>query len=248
MDMDQVLDRVPGGAAEHLVHIRDQRAGPEAVALGDLDDRLRELARIIERRQERTRAELHVHHQCVEPGGELLGEDRGDDQRQRLDRPGGVANRVEPTVGGRERAGLADDRAADAGHHRAEQLRRRCDVVAGDRLELVEGAAGVTEAAAGDHRHGASAGREDRGQRQADLVADTSGRVLVDHRSVEPRRRVVLAVPAEHFARAHHRPGQCDPLVPAHAAQQDRHRQRTDLRVADRAVGDPGDQLLELSP
>ena len=64
--------------------------------------------------QERARAGLDVHHQRVEPGGELLGEDRGDDQRQRLDRAGRVADRVQPLVGGRERAGLADDRAADA--------------------------------------------------------------------------------------------------------------------------------------
>ena len=34
------------------------------------------------------RSRLDVHHQRVEAGGELLGEDRGDDQRQQLDRAG----------------------------------------------------------------------------------------------------------------------------------------------------------------
>ena len=41
------LDRVAGGAAEDLVHVGQQRAAAQAVALGDLDDRLRELARTL---------------------------------------------------------------------------------------------------------------------------------------------------------------------------------------------------------
>ena len=38
------------------------------------------------------RADLDVHHQRVEPRGELLGQDRADDQRDRLDRS--VASRI----------------------------------------------------------------------------------------------------------------------------------------------------------
>ena len=62
--------------------------------------------------QERARADLHVHHERVEPGGELLRQDRGDDQRDRLDRAGGVADRVEAAVGRSEPRRLADDRGA----------------------------------------------------------------------------------------------------------------------------------------
>ena len=36
--------------------------------------------------QEGARADLDVHDEPVEPGGELLGEDGGDDERERLDR------------------------------------------------------------------------------------------------------------------------------------------------------------------
>ncbi len=64
-------------------------------------------------------ADLDVQHQCVEPRRELLGEDRGDDQRDRLDGAGGVADRVEAPVGGRELGGLADDRAAGVADRRA---------------------------------------------------------------------------------------------------------------------------------
>ena len=44
-------------------------------------DRLRQLARLIELGQEGARADLDVHDERVEAGGELLGQDRGDDQR-----------------------------------------------------------------------------------------------------------------------------------------------------------------------
>ena len=95
---------------------------------------------------ERAGAGLDVHHQPVEPLGELLGEDRGDDQRDRLDGAGGVAQRVEAAVGGGEVGGLADDRAAGLGDGRAQPVELGRGGVAGDRVELVERAAGVARA------------------------------------------------------------------------------------------------------
>ena len=119
------LERVAGRAAEHLVHVGQQRGARQAGALGDLGDRAAELGRLLARGHERAGAGLDVHHQRVEPLGELLGEDRGDDQRDRLDGAGGVAQRVEAAVGGRELGGLADDRAARA---RATTARRRVEL------------------------------------------------------------------------------------------------------------------------
>ena len=52
------------------------------------------------------------------PGGELLRQDRGGDQRDQLHRAGHVADGVEPAVGGREVVGLADDGAADLARRR----------------------------------------------------------------------------------------------------------------------------------
>ena len=74
-----------------------------------------------------------------------------------------------------------------------------CRDVAGDRLELVERAAGVAEAAPGNHRHEGAAGRQHRREHQADIVADAAGRMLVDH---GPGRREIA--PVEHDARVHH--------------------------------------------
>jgi hypothetical protein len=78
-----------------------------------------------------------------------------------------------------------------------------CDVEvdgeAGDRLELVERAARVAEAAARDHRHGHAAGRDERREADRDLVADAAGRVLVDLHAGHERE-------IEHVARVAHRP------------------------------------------
>ena len=85
------------------------------------------------RGHERARAGLDVEHERVEALGELLGQDRGDDQRDRLDRAGGVADGVQAAVGGREVGGLADDRAARLAHHAADHLGGGDGLVAGDR-------------------------------------------------------------------------------------------------------------------
>jgi hypothetical protein len=50
---------------------------------------------------------------------------------------------------------------------------------AGDGLEFVERAAGVTQRAAGDHRHHDARRRGQRSRDQAGLVADAAGGVLV---------------------------------------------------------------------
>jgi hypothetical protein len=174
------LDGVARRAAQHAVHVGQQRRGGQAVARGDLDDRLRQLAGLVELGQEGARADLDVHHERVEPGGELLGEDRGDDERDRLDRAGGVADGVEPlSAGARSPVWpmIAQPASRTVATKRSRSRRR---VVAGDRVELVERAAGVAQPAPGDHRHRAAAGGDDRRQQQRDLVADAAGRVLVD--------------------------------------------------------------------
>ena len=166
-------------------------------ALGHLDQRLGELLGVLAARHERARAGLDVEHERVEALGQLLGQDRGHDQRDRLDRAGGVADGVQAAVGGRQVGGLADDRAAGLAHDAADHLGGGDRLVAGDAVELVQRAAGVAEAAAGDHRHRRAAGGQDRGEDQRDLVADAAGRVLVQHRPVE--------VPLQDGARVAHR-------------------------------------------
>ena len=177
------------------------------------------------------------------PGGQLLGQDRADDQRDRLDGPGGVADRVQPPVGRGQAGGLADDRAART---RARRARRRSDVgrdvVARDRLELVQRAAGVAEPAAGDHRH-----RRRRRRRRSAPAAGSpcprrrrSSACRAPGRSAR-RRPTPARRPSASSRRSARR---ARPAVMP--AQEDRHRQRADLGVAHRAVGDPGHQLGDL--
>ena len=239
-DVDRLahLERVAGRAAEHLVHVGQQRRARQAGALGDLGDRAAQLGRLLARGHERARAGLDVHDQAVEPLGQLLGEDRGDDQRDRLDGAGGVAQRVQPPVGGRELGGLADDRAARVSDDRAEALELGARVVAGDRVELVERAAGVAEPAARDHRDERAAGGEQRREDQRDLVADAAGRVLVEHRAVE--------VPRQDRAGVAHRLRERHALGRLEVAEEDRHRERGGLAVGDAAVGDALDEEAQL--
>ena len=89
------LERVARGAAEHPVHVGQQRDGRQPGALATSTS-ARPARRRLALGHERARAELDVHHERVEPGGELLGQDRGDDQRDRLDGAGRVADRVQP--------------------------------------------------------------------------------------------------------------------------------------------------------
>ena len=71
------LQRVAGGAAEALVHVGEQGRAAQPGAVGDLDQTGGEVARCGQRRQEGAGADLDVHDQRVEAGGELLRQDRG---------------------------------------------------------------------------------------------------------------------------------------------------------------------------
>ena len=127
-----------------------------------------------------------------------------------------------------DREPIQADDAADLG-----EVRRRA--VAGDGVELVEGAAGVAEAAAGDHRHVAAAGGDSQRQQQRDGVADAAGRVLVEDGAGQRG-------PVEHGAGIAHGERHGDALVEAELAEVDRHGEGGDLALADRAVGDAADE------
>ena len=148
---------------------------------------------------------------------ELLGHDRRRDQRDDVDRRGDVAQRVELLVGRDEVGGLADDRDADVAQLRDHLVDRQLDAEAGDRLELVERAAGVPEPAAAHLPERHAAGRDDRADGDRRLVPDATGRVLVDDLPAERRAEV------ERVAGADHRVGQRVRLGRAQPVEVDRH-------------------------
>jgi hypothetical protein len=135
-----------------------------------------------------------------------------------------IPERVEPAI----RRGKAGPRRRD---HRAGLVERRdqpftaeAGPPAGDRLELVQRAAGMPEAAAGKLRHGGAAARHQRSEHQRDLVPDAAGRVLV-------HRGLAQAAEIEALARGDHLPGPGPELARGEAVEVDRHQQRGHLLV-----------------
>ena len=158
------LDRVARRVTEALTHLGEQGHGRQAGAVGDGDDAAGQGLGALMRRHEGAGAGLDVHDQGLQAAGELLGQDRGGDQRDALDRRGHVADGVEAAVGRREIVGLADDGAASLADDLAQAVQVGLRRVARDALQLVERAAGVAEAAAGEHRDVGAAGGEDAGR------------------------------------------------------------------------------------
>ena len=132
------------------------------------DQRPRQLARVGPRRHERAAADLDVHHQRVDPLGDLLGQDRrrdraGSTRRWRWRR---AARRARGRRARAARSGRrARSRRAPARAPNSRGGQRGAEP--GDRLQLVERAAGVAEPAPRDHRHGQAA----RGDRAAPAAA-----------------------------------------------------------------------------
>ncbi len=137
---------LPTARSERRIHGRDDRFGLHAGRVADRHERFGQAARIRGGLHERAAAGLHVEHERVDAFGDLLAHDRRADERDALDGAGHVAQRVQLLVGRRDLRGLADHRAADASERRLHLLERQVDAKAGDRLELVERAAGMARA------------------------------------------------------------------------------------------------------
>jgi hypothetical protein len=124
--------------------------GLQARAAGHRDDAVRQLLRHGRRVGKGAVAHLDVHHQPLQAGGQLLGQDAGGDQRHDLDRGGDIADGVEALVGGRQVA-VWPMMAQPTLRARTRSNRAASGVasVAGHGRQLVQRAAGVAQAAAG---------------------------------------------------------------------------------------------------
>jgi hypothetical protein len=174
------LEGVADGEADRRGHVGQERTHGQSEPCADRSQRLTEGAGLARFAHERAAAHFYVHDQGVEPGCQLLREDAGDDEGNARHGSRHVAQRVHAPIGGGKVVGLPDDRDADATHDGPEPGRREARVVPGDRLELVERAARVPEPPPRDHRHGDATRGYERCQAQADFVAHSARRVLVD--------------------------------------------------------------------
>ena len=233
------LQRVADGSAKRRVHARDQGLHRLAEFTANPRHAFGKRDSVLPLRHEGAVAGLDVEHKGIDALGKLLGEDRGGDQRDALHRGRRVAKGVEHAVGRRDLGRLADEHQAAFPSHAPVGREIEVDAKARDALEFVQGAAGVPQAAARDHRHRHAAGRHDRGQNQARLVTDTTGRVLVDFRA-----RNVGEV--DHRARMKHRLDEGRGLGGRHAPPEDRHRQGRPLVLRHLAAGDATDEESDL--
>ena len=212
-DLERVADRL----AERLVHVGEHADDFAARMLPQLEHHLRELARVVDGLHERPVADLDVEHDRVGAGCDLLRHDARGDQRHVVDGRGHVAQPVEQLVGRDEVRGLPDDREPDLPHLLEELVLRELDPETGDRLELVERAAGVAETAAAHLPERNAARGDDRADRERRLVPHAARRVLVDDLASERRAEI------DRLAAADHRVGQRERLLAVQALEEDRH-------------------------
>ncbi len=145
-----------------MVHVREHAYGLPAGTLPEIQHCLRELARRVEGLHERAIAHLDVEDDGVGAARDLLGHDARRDERDLVDGRRHIAQCVEELVGGNEVAGLTDDRDADLLDLRDQLVHGELDTKAGNRLELVERASGMTETTARHLPEGHAACRNDR--------------------------------------------------------------------------------------
>ena len=195
---------------------------------------------------ERAGAELHVEHERVGALGDLLRHDARGDQRDRLDRAGDVAQRVELLVGRSEaRAGGADDRADVA------QLREHLVVATAPRASR-----GSTRACRACRRCGRGRGRDSCGTATPNAATSgASGRVILSPTPpVECLSTVGLPSPAKLIRSPDAIIASVMTRISSRSMplQQHRHRERRHLRVGDVAarvgVDHPAQRVLGHGP
>ena len=178
------------------------------------------------RGHERARAGLDVHHQRIEPCGELLGQDRRGDQRDRLDRAGDVAERVRRRSAGASSAVWPTIAQPASAHHARAAARARAS----------SRSRGWRRACRACRRCGRGRGPRSSARRppQAASSGASTSETLSPTPPVEclsstgPGRSQSSTVPESRIASV-----SGDALGAAHAAEEDRHRERADLAVAD---------------
>ena len=128
---------------------------------------------------ERGTAEFHVQHERIEAFSEFLGKNGRCDERDAGYGAGHVAKRVYFFIRRNHAVGLAADDTADFLDLLDDFFGGQQGFETRDGIQLVERAAGDAQAAPGNHRYTKAKAREQRRERERNLVANTAGGVLV---------------------------------------------------------------------
>ena len=183
------LECVAARAAKRTIHRGEQRDDRTPVIRAELDHDVRQLEHAVEPPAgTRPLPRLMSSTSPVRSFRELLAHDARRDERNGLHGRGRIAQRVHLPVGRRDLRRLPDQRAADVSRSaRVASIERQVGAKPGDRLELVERAAGVTERrpdiiGTDDAERG-----DERRENERNLVTDAAGRVLVDRGASDAR-------------------------------------------------------------
>ena len=228
---------VASETAERLVHVSDEGDGFFAHAFGGFDHQLGQADGVFFSLHEGAGAGFDVEHQRIDSFGKFLAHDGGADQANIFDRGGDVAQGVDFFVGGSDFGGLADQGHAAFAKDAAKIGQRQRGVESGDGFEFIEGAAGVAEAAAADHRNVEAARSDDWREDQRSLVANAAGGVLVHFFCGEFGE-------SDDFAGVQHGFGQAGDFRSAEAADPGGHQPGGHLVVGNFAAGIAGDQEI----
>ncbi len=220
----------------HIGHVRD-RLPAGLGANGDQESSQGFALRL--RVDEGAASDLHVQDDGVRPRRQLLAHHAAGDERHRVHRGGGVAERVQRLVRGRNVGGLARDGDPDAAYLVDERVHRQVDPKAGNRLELVEGTPAVAEGPAGELRDGDPGGGDHGRHHQGGFVAHAAGRVLVDLRARDTGE-------VEHPPAVCHGHRQRMRFGFVHATQAHRHQPGSQLIVRDASGGRPAGEKFKL--
>src|SRR5215213_2904771 len=122
-----------------------------------------------------TITDFDVDNHRVEARSALFGNDRSDDQRYRFDSRGRITQRVHLLISRGELGSLPGHRIADFVENLFELSRTKRYTIPRNRLELIECAASVAQAATRDHRHTNTTRRNEGRDDDRRLIADTAG-------------------------------------------------------------------------
>ena len=225
------LQGVASSQAQWSGHIGEQRTRLHARVGSQSHHGFGQFAGLLGFLHECPRADLDIQHERASPLGDLLAHNGGGNQRHAGNGGGGVPQGVELLVCGCESAARGADHRTGAARsqHREDFLVAEIRAPAGNRFQLVEGAAGVSQTAAGELRHAHAKDRHQGGQWEGDLVSYSPGGVFV-RGGLSQLRKV------HPFAGTNHGVGPASDLFPVHSVEVDRHGQGTHLFLAHRSA------------
>ena len=173
------LQRVADVLAQGLVHVGDKRRDLAAVGGADGDHQPCQLQGAVQILHKSAVAHRDIQQNGVRPGSQLFGHDGGGNQRNAADGGGDITQGVDFFVGHSNLPTLADDRNADVIDLPEKILLAQAGAGAGNRLHLVNGAAGMAQPAPAHLGDFYAASGHDGGDDQSGLVAHTAGGMLV---------------------------------------------------------------------